>query len=80
MNDRYTLPLNADKYPCIVPGCPNMIIFTEKDRAFFVKMGFVNDQGQVTKPRKCKRHREEAKRQVQVKPFADRESRFNRDR
>ena len=51
----------GETYPCMIIGCTNMITFTERDRAFFISKGFVDPQGNPTKPRKCKKHRLEAK-------------------
>ena len=45
--------MNVDKYPCI-NNCGNFVIFTSKDEAFFIKMGFVNEQGKVNKPKLCR--------------------------
>jgi hypothetical protein len=45
--------MDVEKYPC-VKGCGNFVIFTSKDRDFFIKMGFVNEKGEVNKPKLCK--------------------------
>jgi hypothetical protein len=47
----------SETYPCITPGCPNMVTFTKKQEDFFRSKGFTNDKtttGIVTKPKRCK--------------------------
>jgi len=51
-----------EKYKCIVKDCTNYIVFGTRDEEFYRKKGWVDNKGNVIKPKRCKMHREEAKR------------------
>lgn len=51
-----------ERYKCIVENCTNFIVFGSKDREFYKKKLWVDANGEVIKPKRCKFHREEGKR------------------
>lgn len=53
---------SIERYKCIAPGCTNFIAFGPRDEEFYKKKGWVDGTGNVVKPKRCKFHREEAKR------------------
>jgi len=56
-----------EKYPCIEPNCPNLIIFTSREEEFFKSKGWVDGQGNPTKPKRCRKHRLEKKNAIENK-------------
>jgi len=51
-----------EEYKCITPGCTNTIVFAAVDEVFYRKMGWVNQDGTVRKPRRCKECRDSRKK------------------
>lgn len=50
---------NEQVYNCATPSCSNTIRFTTEDEERFRKMKFVDSSGNVTKPRYCRKCKEE---------------------
>lgn len=44
---------SIDYYPCKTPGCKNMVRFSTNDEEKFRSLGFLNDDGTVSKPKYC---------------------------
>lgn len=63
--------MDIEKYPCIESGCNNMIFFGSRDYAYYKQKGWVNEQGDPIKPKRCKYHRAK-KREGSFKKTADR--------
>lgn len=46
---------NAEKYNCRnFDDCKGVIVFTERDKDYYIQRGFVNPDGSISKPRYCK--------------------------
>jgi hypothetical protein len=58
-------PAKKERYLCNVPGCKEYIIFGERDQEFYIQNGWVDEAGNINKPKKCKMHRAEAKKRKQ---------------
>lgn len=53
-------------YKCINPSCENIIEFRERDREFFIKQGWVDSQGNVNMPKRCRACRLEYKKKREI--------------
>jgi hypothetical protein len=53
----------VEKYPCATPGCNNFVYFSERDEKFYREKGWVDEKGNVIKPKRCKACRERRKAQ-----------------
>lgn len=53
---------SVERYKCVAPGCTNFIVYGPRDEEFYRKKGWVDAAGNIIKPKRCKKHREEAKR------------------
>jgi hypothetical protein len=52
---------NKEYYPCITPGCNNLIPWSDRDKGWYVQRGWTTKDGQIIKPKRCKSCREKIK-------------------
>lgn len=61
------MPDEINKYECIEPDCQNIIYFGSKDRDYYISQGWIDNNGEPVRPKRCRTCRERRKRELEHK-------------
>lgn len=57
----------VEKYNCLVAGCTNIVTFPKSNYEKYRKLGFVDKDGNVTKPKYCREHKEQKRKEREAR-------------